>query len=234
MKVLVDSSKFPPKSQYKNSCKDIFFSYSPNNENFQQGYLGIQQTKIMGILHIRRPITNPLLTDKIEIIFTGKEFVKWGEVEMGNNINKNLIELSYIIWESPIKGVYQTITELDLPFEIPLPDYLPASFLFKRPIKAKISYILKAKISRQTKYFGFFGLKCDFKNVSVLCPVTRWNLPLRPTLQSIPMIRTSMPTLKGVEYEVNLDQTIFGIGDSIIIPISLMLENMKVYVKKIK
>src|SRR5687767_14280142 len=106
MKDLIDLSMFPPKSQYKNSCKDIFFSYSPNNTNFQQGYLGIQQTRITGILRIRKPITNPLLTDKIEIIFTGKEFVQWGEVEMDRNINNNLIELSYIIWESPIKGVY--------------------------------------------------------------------------------------------------------------------------------
>src|SRR6266496_1491921 len=116
MKDYMDLTKFPPKSQYKNSCKNIYFSYSPNNSNFQQGYLGIQQTKITGTLHIRRPITNPLLTDKIEIIFTGKEFVKWSEVEMSNNINKNLIELSYIIWESRFKGVYQEITELDLPF----------------------------------------------------------------------------------------------------------------------
>ncbi|RIA88733.1 hypothetical protein C1645_774273, partial [Glomus cerebriforme] len=231
MKVHMDSTKFPPKSQYINSCKNIFFSYSPNNSNFQQGYLGIQQAKITGTLHIRRPVTNPLLTDKIEIIFTGKEFVKWGEVEMGNNINNNLIELSYIIWESSIKGVYQKITELDLPFEIPLPDYLPSCFLFKRPIKSKIYYILNAKFSRPTK---LFGLKCDYKLVSVICPVMRWNLPIRPTLQLIPMIRTSMPTLKGVECEVNLDQTIFGIGNSIKIPINLTLENMKVYVKRIK
>ncbi|GBC01253.1 hypothetical protein RclHR1_04110005 [Rhizophagus clarus] len=227
----IDLTKSPPKSQYKDSCKNIYFSYSPNNSNFQQGYLGIQQTKITGILNIRRPITNPLLTDKIEIIFTGNEFVKWNEVEMGNNINNKFIELSYVIWESSIKGVYQKITELDLPFEIPLPDYLPASLLLKRPIASKIYYILKAKISRPSKYFG---LKCDVKRVSVICPITRWNLPMNPTSQLIPMIRTSNPTLKGVDYDVNLTQTTLGIGNSIIIPISLTLENMKVYVKRIK
>ncbi|PKY47205.1 hypothetical protein RhiirA4_521979 [Rhizophagus irregularis] len=231
MKDFMDLTKFPPKSQYKDSCKNIFFSYSQNNSNFQQGYLGIQQTKITGILNIRRPITNPLLTDKIEIIFTGKEFVKWNEAEVGNNISNKFIELSYIIWESSIKGVYQKITELDLPFEIPLPDYLPASLFFKRPITSKIYYILKAKISRPTKYFG---LKCDVKIVSVICPITRWNLPIKPTSLLIPMVRTSNPTSKGVEYEVNLYQTTLGIGNSIIIPISLTLENMKVYVKRIK
>ena len=38
--------------------------------------------------------------------------------------------------------------------------------------------------------------------------------------------------LKGVEHEVNLDQTIFGIGNSIVFFINLTLANMKIYVKK--
>ncbi|CAG8498294.1 4011_t:CDS:1 [Funneliformis mosseae] len=232
MKDHLDLSIFPPKSQYKRSCKNIFFSYLPNNTNFQQGYLGVQQTKIAGILHVRRPITNPLLTDKIEIIFTGKEFVKWSELEMCKNVNKKIIELSYVIWESSIKGVYQKITDLDLPFEIPLPDDLPDSLFFKHPVKAQISYSLKAKFSKPTKYFG---LKCGVKKISILCPITRWNLPVRPTLQPIPMnARSSIPPSGGVEYVANLDQTIFGIGNSIIIPIELILKNMRVYVKKIK
>ncbi|CAG8555958.1 9673_t:CDS:1, partial [Scutellospora calospora] len=229
------SSRLPSKSLYKHHSTKAYFSYPFSQNQFQIGYLGTQPSRLIGTLHLRYPSSSPLLTDKIELMFIGKEYIQWTEVKKSANQNIKICEISIILWESSVKGLYQEITELDLPFEIELPDDLPSSLKFNKPAKSKISYKISAKIFRPIKL-----LKSQYgtKKIEIRCPIKRWSLPVctDTDIYSSPMnsmIRTSGPSAKGVECEIMLEKTSFGIESTIFVPIRLILNNMKVYVKKI-
>ncbi len=76
---------YNPHWGYHNCSTKAYFQSTPDPTNFQQGYYGMENSVIKGSFHLRYPIDSPLYTNRIEIIFEGKQFVSWKETKNGNH-----------------------------------------------------------------------------------------------------------------------------------------------------
>src|SRR6266498_391954 len=125
---MVNSIRGPSRSLYKGFTPYAYFSYTPGQKSFQQGYLGItNRASIVGFLHLRFPAEHPLYAKQIQIRFSGNECIQLKELGPKvltcdtNPICNIILEL----WKSPDDD-YHEIHDMDLPFEIPLPPDAPS------------------------------------------------------------------------------------------------------------
>ncbi|RIA88734.1 hypothetical protein C1645_230618 [Glomus cerebriforme] len=239
---------YNPSWGYHRCSTKAYFKSTPNPTSFQHGYYGIENSIIKGSFHLNYSVDSPLYTNKIELIFEGKQLVFWKE----NNDNifeeKILCKKTQIIWEST-NSHYEKISTLDLSFEFPLPDNLPATIT---PINVEgygeqiaggiagngteighITYCLRAEISRPT---NIFKLQINPKKIiDVWCKVHKWQYPstLEKTFDQ-PFKWIEFKEDKDINYEVELEKTLFNYKDTINIPMKFFINDInKVKIKKI-
>src|SRR2546421_7196477 len=111
-------------------------SILPRATSFQQGYLGLEPSKVEGTLKINYPPTKPLMAKKIEVIFSGKEEIEWTEYQPNargftasvvhseqhefTNIVSHIWEADGVDDDSKGKDNYKILTDLELPFSFML------------------------------------------------------------------------------------------------------------------
>ncbi|RIA88735.1 hypothetical protein C1645_774275 [Glomus cerebriforme] len=205
---------------YNNNDK-LYFTYK------QQGYFGIQQSKINGTFHIRYPTNSPLRAEKIDIIFSGRGMVQWNE---GNRINYGEIkyfEYSSCVYNENGNEFEKGLSYSDLPFEFKIPENAPSSIL---PIpskltnhlgKARIYYSIKAVITKARKRFV---LKKSKKIVEVECPIVRYVQQKETENQESV---TLMKKFNDNEYSILFEKTKFNQNDNINVPLNIKFNNGK-------
>ncbi|GBB84856.1 hypothetical protein RclHR1_11430004 [Rhizophagus clarus] len=160
MKELINN--VPSKSDYKIRSDKIKFSYSGNQNHFQTGHYGIDtDVSIAGTLHIRFSSSEPLLATKIEIILKGYEKVEWTESYGKRSVTYRakdvFLNQQFDLWKtSNLNGNYEQIQNMDIPFEINLPENLPPSIKIDGG-EGKINYELIANINRKRNLWKFKG-----------------------------------------------------------------------------
>ncbi|CAG8533711.1 4910_t:CDS:1 [Diversispora eburnea] len=223
----------PPKDDYRHYSSKAYFTHLPNQTQFQQGYLGVQPSKVCGFFHLRYSDDYPLKVDLIELIFKGKVSVKWPQkTEAGTSVTlrgiNKFVRLTKQLWSSP-QGNFESITKLDLPFEFNIPEVSPTSIPFieaELSTVGKINYSIKARIHRKSLI-----KKSANKIVEVWININRYILlPPIQNYEILPMIKKS----KMIECQATLNHTIFDINSGIInVPIKFTLFDMRTIVKKV-
>src|ERR1044072_1743568 len=81
---------YNPNWGYHRCSTKAYFQSIPDPTTFQHGYYGIENSTIKGSFHLRYPSDSPLYTNKIELIFEGKQTVSWKETndKNGNEIGR--------------------------------------------------------------------------------------------------------------------------------------------------
>ncbi|KAG9285228.1 hypothetical protein G9A89_002124 [Geosiphon pyriformis] len=163
----------------KDSKKNIFFTYSGDNQTFQSGYLGITESSIRGTLHIRFKKNNPFYAKNISIILT---CVERGNLSLGGKRNKKTytcflttVDQRKEVWRSETPDGFQLIDEMDIPFEFKLPNNVNGSLVTS---SSHIKYNLKAIVYRKAKWY-----QSSEKSVSIDFPVYRYIFPMPDLLQ---------------------------------------------------
>jgi len=262
---LINNNKKEPKIPYSKSSKRAFFTFSPGETSFQQGYLGADEATVSGIFQLRYTDDEPIFAKKIQISFVGKEYVFFaGTLKEGQNENKineneneydsdederleeedddeantkplsihtakrSIFSTSIVIWRSQNKGQYEELKSLDLPFKFKLPSNLPNSFVMDKGC-GRIYYMLKAIISRQPSIES----NNRKKKIKILVPIVHYTItpPPSPFCWLIEQEGFANPHIAS--YDISLNQTTFGPGNSIIVPIRLHFHESKVYLKNI-
>ncbi|RIA90888.1 hypothetical protein C1645_822806 [Glomus cerebriforme] len=208
--------KGPPRSSYKEFNPSTYFSYLPGRKSFQQGYLGITgNASIVGFLHLKFPSNEPLYAKHIRISFSGTEFVQLhgtGPKFLTYGTN-SICNITIDLWKSDDDD-YQVIRDMDLPFEIPLPNDLPSSLSIDKD-RGKIEYNLRAIILRKPNIRNFQGstriVQCTFI-------LDRYILP--PIPGPIKW-KDDDHFKKGIGYEIILNNKVFGPHNPIILRVKL-------------
>ncbi|PKC15064.1 hypothetical protein RhiirA5_408644 [Rhizophagus irregularis] len=228
-----------------NRCSTKAYFKSPNPTNFQHGFYGIENSTIRGSFHLCYPVNSPLYTNKIELIFEGKQSISWKENNNIINDEKIIYKQSKIIWKSKNNN-YKELSTLDLLFEFHLPDNLPST-ITSLNVKSygekiaggvagngtevgHITYGLRAEIFRP---INIFKLQLNQKKiVDIWCRIQRW--------QSLESLNTFdrpfrwVDSNDGIRYDVELEKTMFNYKDTINIPMKFFINDLdKVKIKKI-
>src|ERR1043165_9666267 len=118
-------------SNASNDSRDkIWLDFSPNKSSYQQGHLGIEPSKVSGILKINYPSTKPLIAKRIELVFSGKEEIMWTEYQPNargyttsvvHSEQNEFTRDEKLIWEAELnkkgsddKEHYETLNNLEL------------------------------------------------------------------------------------------------------------------------
>ncbi|CAG8769470.1 18916_t:CDS:1, partial [Acaulospora morrowiae] len=213
----------PPRTDYRHFSSRAYFTYTPHETQFQQGYLGIQPSKIKGTFHLRYPTSQPLLVERIEITFKGKGSVKWKQGKREYRRVNKFFRLTKEIWSSLARGYFEPITSLDLPFDFIIPDVSPSTIT--QIDNGSINYSIKAKIYRKSNFI----VKNSSKVIEVWVNINRWNFPPTPDYEISPIVKR----FEMFECQMILDRTVFGANDVINVSIRFILFDMRVNVKKV-
>ncbi|CAG8595698.1 3007_t:CDS:1 [Acaulospora morrowiae] len=225
----------PPKSSYIKYNKNALFSYSSENaDTFQHGYLGIGPSSVSGSLHLRYSDKSPLIANSIELVFIGDEFITY-QLESDNRWlsttrSQKFAEYTYCLWESKES---QSITNLDLRFNIQLEDDLPGSFICILPESGKIEYIIQARVKMNNNHPEII--------TSARCHLTRWSLPFTKMLnEPIKMKRpdynksNNKSYIDDILFEGLLDKFWYEMGSEISVQLNLKLPRKDIAIKNIK
>ncbi|GBC00739.1 hypothetical protein RclHR1_03960013 [Rhizophagus clarus] len=133
------------------------------------------------------------------------------------------------IWRSQSKGHYEAVKFLDLPFKFKLPDNLPPSVNMDKGC-GRIYYMLKAVVSRRPIDPNSYTTK---KMIKCVVPIVRYTITPEP--KSIHWFKKEEGPAKQhvLDHDVSVARSIFGSGESIVIPIKLCFHESKIYLKKI-
>lgn len=223
----------PPIEDYRHYSSKAYFTYLPNQTQFQQGYLGVQPSRICGFFHLQYSDKKPLRVERIELIFKGKVSVKW-DIRRGSESrtfrkSNKFIRFEKQLWSSSAKGDFEPITKLDLPFEFKIPEVAPTSIPFieaEYTTNGSINYSIKAKIHRKSVM-----KRSSYKIVEVWIFLNRYVLlPPIPNYEILPMIKKA----EMFECQVTFEKTIFDINSGVInVPINVKLLDMRVTVKNV-
>ncbi|GBB90752.1 hypothetical protein RclHR1_01780019 [Rhizophagus clarus] len=226
-----------------NDLDKVSLSFSPRQNSFQQGLLGLESSKVAGILKINYPSTKPLVAKKIELVFSGKEEITWTEYQpSGRGYTTSVVQSEQqeftrypiVIWEAERnegdkgKENYEVINNLELPFSFKLENNLPPSTTINYDDgSARIYYRVVVVIHRKSNILKLQGKK----------KVTKFNIPITK-YGKIPykseMILWNLEKDKhGVGYDVRVEREIFTKGESISVPIKIMIRNSRVKIKKV-
>ncbi|KAG9299957.1 hypothetical protein G9A89_009685 [Geosiphon pyriformis] len=220
--------QYPKDPLGEKHSEKAFFSFLPNQNTFQKGFLGVEQASISGRFHLRYSAREPLHAKNIWIVFEGHEDVFWENRDTQSNkprgANKNLCSFSVEIWRGS-NNQFEKITHLDLPFDIPIPENLPSSIELPHQ-RGKIYYKLKASILRHPNL-----LQSDHKHVEACCLITRYASPHSPDLTR--WIEWEDAKLKGVGYDVSLPFSSYSRSSEISVPVKLIFYKPLVYLKSI-
>ncbi|CAG8564855.1 2974_t:CDS:2 [Diversispora eburnea] len=156
----------------------------------------ITESFVSGILDLHFPLDDPVYAKQIVGTLISNEWERRSKL-----ITQN------IVWRSP-SNTYQKINELQLLFQLELPNYLPSSVF-------EISYDLKAIIKRKSSILNFRG---STKSIIIRCPITRYSLlPTIPTLTQFSNYDDPSAVSRGIGFFVLIEHNEF----SQLIPISI-------------
>ncbi|CAG8611679.1 5711_t:CDS:1 [Acaulospora morrowiae] len=215
-----------PREYYTNYSKKIYFTYLPRQTQFQQGLLGLQPSKIAGVFHLRYSQDRPLKAKRIVLYFKGKTFVRFDEGNEQHKLKQQFLNMSKTIWTSQSEGNFEDITSLDIPFEFDIPNTSPSTVIsMEKTGIGLITYTLQAKIFRVSHLL----LLQHVKAVKCRLDINRWATLPSPDYYPAPFSYG----LPKFQCQLLLDQSVFGIGNVIPLPIKFILFDMRVCVKKI-
>ncbi|CAG8666227.1 717_t:CDS:1, partial [Funneliformis mosseae] len=221
----------------------VFLDFSPKKISYQQGYLGIEPSRVSGVLKINYPSTKPLIAKAIEIIFSGKEEIIWTEYQPNargyttsvvHSEQDEFAREEKLIWRAEKnlkdfseKDPYEKLNQLDLPFSFKLENNLPSSNLIEYDDGlGRIYYRIVVIIYRKSNILKLQGKK---KVIKFTIPITRYaKIPYKPEAIEWNAFRKD-----SVSYDVKIGCTIFDKGETIIFPIKLILHNPNVKIKKV-
>ncbi|RIA90886.1 hypothetical protein C1645_768817 [Glomus cerebriforme] len=226
-----------------NDSDKISIRFSPRENSFQQGFLGLESSKVAGILKLNYPSTKPLIAKKIELVFSGKEEIVWTEYQPnGRGFTTSVVHSEQLeftrypitIWEAERneddkgKDNYNIIDNMELPFQFKLENNLPPSYTIEyNDGSGKIYYRVVVVIHRKSNLLKLQGKK---KVVKFTIPITRYG---RIPYKSEIFRWNSEKEKYGVNYDVILEREIFAKGDSIIVPIKIIINNPNVKIKSV-
>ncbi|RHZ54352.1 hypothetical protein Glove_428g48 [Diversispora epigaea] len=223
----------PPKELYKKYSEKLSFCYTPGQSQFQDGYLGITESSVSGILELNFIPDKPIHAKQIDITLKGVEYVFWtekhGESTKVHRHKEILIRHDLCVWRSP-DNTYQQINELQLPFQFELPSHLPSSVKFGNE-ESKIYYSLKAIMKQESNMLKFRG-STEF--IKIRCPITRYSL--FPTI----LIPTQFSNYddpstisRGIGYSISLEHNVFSQLNPIIINFGLIFHKPNLKIKEV-
>ncbi|CAJ0903887.1 4314_t:CDS:2 [Entrophospora sp. SA101] len=139
-----------PRSMYKIYSPNIYFSYLPGSKTLQKGFLGItNEFSLVGILNVSFPADQPVYIKQIQLNFIGIEYDYLKDSNVVENGILTFCDLNKVIWNSSSHSEdYEKINDLEIPFELELPNELPSSINIRHG-KLMIDYYLKATIIRK-------------------------------------------------------------------------------------
>ncbi|GBB90754.1 hypothetical protein RclHR1_01780021 [Rhizophagus clarus] len=220
--------KGPPRSSYKEFTPSIYFSYQQGLKSFQQGYLGItSNTSIVGFLHLNFPSNDPLYIKHIKLSFSGAEYIRLHDTgpQFLNYGTNSICNVSVDLWKSD-NNDYQKISNLVLPFEVPLPNDIPSSLSLYKD-RGRIEYNLRAIISRKPNLRNFQG---STKIIQCAYTVDRYSLP--PSIPD-PIKWENDKLRKGVGHEITLNNKVFGPRYPIVVRVKLTFYDARVSLEDI-
>lgn len=226
-----------------NDSDKVSLSFSPRQNSFQQGLLGLESSKVAGILKINYPSAKPLLAKKIELVFSGKEEILWTEYQpSGRGYTASIMQSEQyeftrypiVIWEAErIEGDkgkenFEVIKNLELPFSFKLENNLPPSTIIKYDDgSARIYYRVVVVIHRKSNILKLQGKK---KVLKFTIPITKYGkIPYKSDM----ILWNSEKEKQGVGYDIKVEREIFTRGETINVPIKIIIRNSRVKIKKV-
>ncbi|CAB4470249.1 hypothetical protein RhiirA1_406288 [Rhizophagus irregularis] len=226
-----------------NDSDKVSLSFSPRQNSFQQGLLGLESSKVAGILKLNYPSSKPLVAKRIELVFSGKEEILWTEYQpSGRGYTASVVQseqheftrYSFDIWEAERndgdkgKDNYEIIKNLELPFSFKLENNLPPSTTIKYDDgSARIYYRVVVVIHRKSNLLKLQGKK---KVVKFTIPITRYGkIPYKSDM----ILWNSEKEKYGVGYDIKIEREIFTRGETINVPIKIIIRNSRVKIKKV-
>lgn len=156
--------KGPRQTSYLKSHKNISFSFVEGSDSFQQGYLGDNDTFLVGTLHLFYP--KPCQIKSIYLNFKGTEKTTWQRSQARSKTiytgEYPLVDQSNKIWEA--FNDTEEVTILDIPFKIQIPYNLPETITTE---VGTIHYQLRATINAKSL------LGTGQQAIKVKCPLKR-------------------------------------------------------------
>ncbi|RGB26541.1 hypothetical protein C1646_720877, partial [Rhizophagus diaphanus] len=190
-----------------NRCSTKAYFKSQNPTNFQHGFYGIENSTIRGSFHLYYPVNSPLYTNKIELIFEGKQSISF-EFHLPDNLPSTITSLNVKSYGGKIAGgVAGDGTEI-----------------------GHITYSLRAEIFRP---INIFKLHLNQKKiVDIWCRIQKWQ-----NLESLNTFDKPFRWLDSnddIRYDVELEKTMFNYKDMINIPMKFFINDLdKIKIKKI-
>jgi hypothetical protein len=226
-----------------NNSDKVSLSFSPRHNSFQQGLLGLESAKVAGILKINYPSAKPLIAKKIELVFSGKEEIVWTEYQpSGRGYTTSVVQSEQleftrypiVIWEAERdegdkgKENYEVLNKLELPFSFKLENNLPPSTTIKYDDgSGRIYYRVVVVIHRKSNILKLQGKKKVYK---FTVPITRYG---RIPYKSEMILWNSVKEKLGVGYDIQVERGIFTKGETINVPIKILIRNSRVKIKKV-
>ncbi|CAG8697585.1 8003_t:CDS:1, partial [Ambispora gerdemannii] len=122
----------------------IYFTFAGTTQTFQSGYLGITESSIQGILHIKSSmLKHPLLAKQIIVTLTCTQSAHWKYGKTRLIISLKTLELSQILFSSDAP---QLLNDCEFPFVFQLPATATGSF---KTNACENTYRLDAKLKRK-------------------------------------------------------------------------------------
>jgi len=209
----------PLPSDYIKTDSRMFFSYHPENTSFQKGYLGVGNTTISGTLHIRFP--QAVEAKNITLNFIGKETVEWVDLKKVR-AEKIIINRSIYLWQSASELGHELITDLDLPFEIEIPEDAVGSF---DSHLGKVQYTLRATINRKPRR--------KKNSVEVLVPLCRWTIPKEQEMRPLVIKAHARNRKIPLSWQAILPHVFFDVNSETLIKLRLISNNSDLRIRKI-
>jgi hypothetical protein len=247
----------PPRSSYTQASRKVWFSYVEGSNRFQHELLGITNSYIAGNLHLQFPEEEPLNAKQIEVSVTGTEYVHWTEqvirtrqiynsttnsyetqtyVETIHYLHEQqILNRSLVLWQSrnlknnviSKKELYERVTNMYIPFQIPLPNDLPPSMNLG---VGTIYYNVNAKIKRKSNFWKCQGSK---KMIKCICNITRYSpMPMPDPIRWVEW-DDQKAWKRGLGYDVLINYNTFGPGNPIIVKLALKFFKYDLKIKEV-
>ncbi|CAJ0857268.1 10752_t:CDS:2 [Entrophospora sp. SA101] len=220
-----------PRSMYKIYSPNIYFSYLPGSKTLQKGFLGItNEFSLVGILNVSFPADQPVYIKQIQLNFIGIEYDYLKDSNVVENGILTFCDLNKVIWNSSSHSEdYEKINDLEIPFELELPNELPSSINIRHG-KLMIDYYLKATIIRKPPGLKKSLLMGYNKTIQLYLKLDRYKLPSLSNLSSIKFERKSS---YGFRYDICINSKVFSAKQQISCDVKLEFFNQALSLNEI-
>ncbi|CAI2177960.1 20578_t:CDS:1 [Funneliformis geosporum] len=220
---LEKNKKGPRQSSYLKSHKNLSFSFVEGLDTFQQGYLGDNDTFLVGTLNLN--YQKPCHVKSIYLNFKGTEKTTWQRSQARSKSiytgEYPLVDQSNKIWEA--FNDTEEITTLDIPFKIQIPYNLPETITTEI---GTIHYQLRATINTKS----LIGTAQQL--IKVKCPIKR---TIILDNQQSPPYKILGEVPNGIDYTFILPPNkSFNLGTYVSIPMRMKFLQANVGIERIE